>query len=163
MYKGIILQLSKLYLPNCFRVFLFRLVYKNVYKTCRLCLGLEIDIDPDKLYIGDKTYIGKETCIVGQHGRVIIGSNVMIAHRVNICVSTHPIISGQGGVKRAGQTEWKDVVIGDNCWIGTGAIILPGAVIPNGCVIGAGTVVTNNLEPDGVYVGIPAKRIRDLK
>lgn len=138
-----------------------RLVYRDVSKTCKLSKCLEIDLDKNQLIIGDRTYLGKETCIVGQHGKVIIGKDVMIAHRVNICVATHPICVGGG--KRAGNTEWHDVIIGDYCWIGTGAIILPGVVIPKGCVIGAGSLVNKSLEANGVYVGIPVKRIKDLK
>ena len=161
MLNRFVLLLISLYVPNIFRVFLLRLVYSNVSKTCRLCKCLEIDLDPDKLYIGDRTYIGKDTCIIGQHGKVYIGKDVMIAHRVNICVATHPVELGGG--KRAGKTEWHDVIIGDNCWIGTGAIILPGVEIPKGCVIGAGTLVNRSLEANGLYVGIPAKRIKDLK
>jgi acetyltransferase-like isoleucine patch superfamily enzyme len=96
MLNRLILLLITLFMPNGFRVILLRLVYNNVSKSCRLCKGLDIDLDSNQLYIGDRTYIGKETCIVGQHGNVYIGKDVMIAHRVNICVATHPIELGGG-------------------------------------------------------------------
>ena len=52
--------------------------------------------------------------------------------------------------------------IGDNCLIGMGAILLDNAVIPSGCIIAAGALVLSNarLEPDSLYAGVPAKRIR---
>ena len=55
--------------------------------------------------------------------------------------------------------------IGNNVIIGMGAIILTGAEIPDNVIIGAGALVTENkeLEPNSVYVGVPARKIRDLK
>lgn len=54
----------------------------------------------------------------------------------------------------------KDIFIGNDVWIGDGVTILPGVKIADGCVVGAGAVVTKNLEPYGVYAGIPAKLMR---
>ncbi|MCR4913326.1 MAG: acyltransferase [Lactobacillus sp.] len=55
------------------------------------------------------------------------------------------------------------VKIDDGCWIGANVTILPGVHIGKGCVIGAGAVVNKDCEPNGVYVGVPAKRIKDLQ
>lgn len=55
------------------------------------------------------------------------------------------------------------VVIGDDSWIGTGAILLPGVAIGKGAIIGAGAVVTENIPGGGVAAGVPAKVIRDLR
>ena len=43
------------------------------------------------------------------------------------------------------------------------AIILPGVTIAEGCVIAAGAVVNKSTEPDGLYAGVPARRVKDLK
>lgn len=55
-------------------------------------------------------------------------------------------------------------IIGDNCLIGMGAIILDNAEIPSGCIIAAGALVLSNakLEPDSLYAGIPARKIRTV-
>ncbi|WP_249354641.1 DapH/DapD/GlmU-related protein [Rhodococcus sp. USK13] len=53
-------------------------------------------------------------------------------------------------------------MVGDGCWIGAGAIILPGVTVGEGCVVGAGAVVTRDCSPNGLYVGSPARRVRDL-
>lgn len=55
-------------------------------------------------------------------------------------------------------------IIGDNCLIGMGAIILDNAEIPAGCIIAAGALVLSNakLEPDSLYAGIPARKIRTV-
>lgn len=52
--------------------------------------------------------------------------------------------------------------VGDGCWIGANATILPGVTVAPGCVIAAGAVVTKDTEPDGLYAGVPARRVRDL-
>ena len=57
----------------------------------------------------------------------------------------------------------KYIFIGDGCWIGANVTILPGIEIGTGCIIGAGALVTKNCKPNGLYVGVPAKRIRDLE
>ena len=47
-------------------------------------------------------------------------------------------------------------------WLGARVVVLPGVQVAPGCIVGAGAVVTRDTEPDGVYVGVPARRIRDL-
>ena len=57
----------------------------------------------------------------------------------------------------------KKVVIGNDVWIGTRAIILPGTTIGNGAIIGAGAVVTKDVPEYGIVGGVPAKLIRNRK
>ena len=54
------------------------------------------------------------------------------------------------------------VTIGDNCWIGGGATILPGVSIGSGCTIGAGSVVVHDIPDNSVAVGNPAKVVKKL-
>jgi acetyltransferase-like isoleucine patch superfamily enzyme len=54
------------------------------------------------------------------------------------------------------------VVIGAGSWLGARVVVLPGVHVAPGCVVGAGAVVTRDTEPNGVYVGVPARRVRDL-
>lgn len=56
----------------------------------------------------------------------------------------------------------KEVIINDDVWIGTGAVILPGVVIGEKAIIGAGAVVTKNVDPKSIVAGIPATLIRVL-
>ena len=64
--------------------------------------------------------------------------------------------------QRAGPGAKAPITIGDGCWLGASAMVLPGVEIANGCIIGAGSVVVQNTKPNGLYVGVPAKRIKDL-
>jgi len=78
---------------------------------------------------------------------------------VLLCTSTHEIGSES---QRAGTTIQLPIIIEDGCWVGARANILPGVKIGKGCIIAAGSVVTKDCEPNGLYAGVPAKRIRDL-
>jgi maltose O-acetyltransferase len=82
---------------------------------------------------------------------ITIGANVRIAHDVRI-------IAHDAAVKHlTGYTEVLPVVIGDNCYIGAGAIVLPGTTVGNGAVIGAGSIVRGAIGPGVVAAGNPAR------
>lgn len=78
---------------------------------------------------------------------------------VNFCTITHEI--GDMNL-RAGKAIYHPIKVEDGCWIGTNSVILPGVVVGKGCIIGSGSIVNKNCEPNGLYVGAPAKRIREL-
>lgn len=90
---------------------------------------------------------------------VLIKENAAIAFDVLICTSSHKI---GDQFKRAGWSDRKPIVIGKGCWIGARATILPGVTIGDGCVIAAGSVVTKDCEPNTLYGGVPARKIRLL-
>jgi maltose O-acetyltransferase len=60
-------------------------------------------------------------------------------------------------------TREGDIHIGDDSWIGAGAIILPGVSVGNCSVIGAGCVLTRSAEPYGIYAGVPGRKIGDVR
>lgn len=64
--------------------------------------------------------------------------------------------------QRWGHDRSGPVVIGDGGWIGARVTVLPGVTIADGCVVGTGALVREDCEPDGIYVGVPARRARDL-
>lgn len=104
---------------------------------------------------GDNVYFNVN-CVVLDVNKVTIGSNVFFAPGVQIYTATHPM----DFLTRRKVESGKPVSIGDDCWIGGGAIILPGVTIGNRCVIGAGSVVTKDIPDDSVAMGNPA-RIRN--
>ena len=56
----------------------------------------------------------------------------------------------------------KPITIGNNCWIGGNVTILPGVPIHDNVVVGAGSVVTKDLASGAIYVGNPARKLRDI-
>jgi maltose O-acetyltransferase len=107
--------------------------------------------------LGENAFING-FCYVDQ--QVTIGRNVRIGSHAKFVTSDHEI--GPSSQRCIPTVTTRPVRIGDGCWIGTGAIILPGVHVAEGCVVGAGAVVTRSTEPDGLYLGAPARRVRDL-
>ena len=56
----------------------------------------------------------------------------------------------------------KPIIIERGCWLGMNVSVMAGVRIREGCVVGAGSLVTRSTEPNGLYIGSPARRIRDL-
>lgn len=93
-------------------------------------------------------------------GHIFIGNNVAIGFDTTLCCITHEIGSS---AKRAGKHLDKDIIIEDGVWIGANVLVLPGVTIGKGAIIAAGAVVNRSVEPNTLYGGIPAKKIRDLQ
>lgn len=132
----------------------------NEGKGGKYFIGSEVNISfPENVYIGDGTYInGAE--IVAKNAKIIIGNNCLLSYKIHMRTDSHNYLDKDKLIKEQGNFS-KDIVIEDDCWIGYGVQVLPGVTIAEGCVIGAGAVVTKNTERYGVYVGIPARRIKE--
>jgi maltose O-acetyltransferase len=113
---------------------------------------------PAPVSIGSGCYIG--FCVTfDASGAIEIADHVNIAQGVSVVTATHEIGNSE---QRASTPVRKPVRIGAGCWLGAAVTVLPGVTIGDGCVIAAGSVVTADCAPDGLYGGIPARRIRDL-
>ncbi len=106
---------------------------RNVYANFNLTL-----VDDTHIYVGDYT---------------LFGPNVTVA------TAGHPLLPS---LRKLGYQYNAPIHIGKNCWIGAGAVILPGVTIGDNVVVGAGSVVTKDL-PDGVVaVGNPCRVLREI-
>jgi len=110
------------------------------------------------LTMGDSSSIGPFG-FVGCSGKIEIGSNVMIGPRVSLFAENHNFDDTKASIKSQGVNN-KGIKIEDDCWIGSGVIILDGVTIGRGSVIGAGTLVTKSIPPKSVVID---KRNRVLK
>lgn len=106
---------------------------KNIYANFHLTL-----VDDTHIYVGDYT---------------MFGPNVTVAS------AAHPILPQ---LREKGYEYNLQVRIGKNCWIGAGAVILPGVTIGDNTVIGAGSVVTKDIPSDVVAVGNPCRVLRKI-
>lgn len=116
------------------------------------------------VYVGKGTdiKIGK-SCQINENVKlysVEIGDYVMIAPGVSILSRSHEFSRIDIPMVQQGEESPKKVIIEDDVWIGTNAIIMPGVRIQKGCIIGAGAVVTKDCEAFGIYLGVPAKKVR---
>lgn len=110
------------------------------------------------IHVGEKVFFNFN-CVILDVMAVHIGSNVMCGPFVQIYTATHPL----DPVERSSGYEYaKPVTIGDDVWIGGGAIICPGVTIGNRSVIGAGSVVTRDIPDDVFAAGNPCKVVKQI-
>ena len=127
----------------------------TVYAQCFCGAG---NGDKGKLRIGEHSYINYR-CFLDLGNDIIIGNNVAVAFECTFINSTHE--TGDS-YQRAGKGYALPIKIEDGCWIGANTTIMPGVTIAKGCIIAANSLVTKNTEPNGLYIGKPAKRIKEL-
>ena len=99
-----------------------------------------------------------ETALLHAPGtaKITIGSRTVISFGCQI------LTGARDRTKGSGHHIWEDVVIGDDVWIGAGAIILPGVTIGNGAVIAAGAVVNKDVPSNVLIAGVPAVYKRNV-
>lgn len=103
------------------------------------------------VFINHRVYVDR--------GPLHLDDNVSVGPGVLFATNNHEIGPAH---KRAGAHISQAIHVGAGTWIGAGAVILGGVDVAPGCVIAAGAVVTKDTEPNGVYGGVPAARIKDL-
>jgi maltose O-acetyltransferase len=124
-----------------------------------------IDIQPPFFCdYGSHIFAGKNfflnfNCVILDCAKVTIGDNVMCGPYVQIYTAYHPVMAAE---RIKGPELASPITIGDNVWIGGGAIICPGVTIGDNTTIGAGSVVTKDIPANVFAAGNPCKVIRRL-
>jgi maltose O-acetyltransferase len=108
--------------------------------------------------IGAGTFVNYD-CVMLDVAPIRIGAACQIATRVQILTATHPI---DPEPRRRGWEYAEPIEIGDNVWLGSGAVVCPGVTIGENTVVGVGAVVTRDLPGGVVAVGIPARVQREI-
>jgi maltose O-acetyltransferase len=113
---------------------------------------------------GSHTFVGARTfanfgLVCLDVARITIGDDVQIGPNVQLLTATHPL---EPGPRRAKWESASPISIGDNAWLGGGAIVLPGVTVGANSVIGAGAVVTRDVPAGVVAVGNPARVVRSI-
>ena len=116
----------------------------TIGKDCSIWYGSVLRGDVNTITIGDRVNIQDGTVIHTLYKKSVtrIGNDVSVGHNATI----------------------HGAVIEDKCLIGMGATVLDNAVVGTGCIVAANSLVLSNavLEPNGVYAGVPAKRVKDV-
>ncbi len=108
------------------------------------------------LRIGEHTFLNRD-CFVRPHCK--IGRNVSIGAFSRLLTDNHEI---GDAIRRAGKHRFDPITIGDGVWIGASCTILGGVEIGDGAIVAAGSLVTENVAPNTLVAGVPAKHKRDL-
>lgn len=122
-------------------------------------IGFQLVGNPRNLAIGRGCYFNQQV-FVEVVGPITIGEDCAFGMQSMLVTSHHPI--GDGG-RWDGLSVGLPISIGDRVWIGARATILPGAVIEDDVVIAASAVVAGHCAAWGLYAGVPARRIRELR
>lgn len=128
---------------------------------------------PIYFHYGQHTKIGKHffanfNFTVQDDASVTIGDDCNFGPNVTIVTALHPMLpderkqmlTAKGGKKPLCYA--KSVHIGNNCWFGASVTVCPGVTIGDNCVIGAGSVVTRDIPPNSLAVGVPCRVIREI-
>ena len=154
------------YLPVSYKPYGGKIAKRIRYLCCKhifLKCGKDVDVghgadfeDGQQITLGDSSGIGTNSHL---NGEVTIGNNVMMGPEVTIISISHNFSDLTRPMNVQGSTR-KWVIIEDDVWIGTRAIILPGTRIGKGSIIGAGSVVTKDVPQYSIVGGNPARILK---
>lgn len=132
--------------------------YIKIDAKTQICNGVILDCWGGSIAIRENVFLGPYTVIYG-HGGVMIGKDTLISMHCRILSSNHTIPDKNCRI-RSKPDILLPVTIGEDVWLGAGATVLGGVTVGDGCVVGAGAVVTKDLPPYSVAVGVPAKVVK---
>lgn len=115
---------------------------------------------PENMFLDDYVVIQELTNFLSNKGKLIVGKYSVISSKCTIIPGSHTLTVGVpfylSTTNHLNDKEG-DVIIEQDCWIGTGCILLPGCKIGRGAVVGAGSIVKKEIPPYAVVVGAPAR------
>lgn len=137
---------------------LMKEMFAEVGENCYLEPPFHANWGGAHMYLGDSVYANFNfTAVDDSH--IYIGSYTMIGPNVTVATAGHPILPE---LREKAYQFNMPVHIGRNCWIGAGAVIMPGVTIGDNSVIGAGSVVTKDIPANVVAYGNPCRVAREI-
>ncbi|UAY90765.1 transferase [Pectobacterium polaris] len=141
------------------RRFLLKLVKVHVGDKVCYCGGGGI-YGNGEVFLGDDVWLSPNVRIYSNVMAVVtIKSDCDIGHEVSFITGSHEI---GGSERRAGKGTAASITVEEGCWIGARAVILGGVTIGKGAIVAAGSVVTDDVPPNSLVAGVPAKVKRIL-
>lgn len=149
----------------------WRALLAALYRPRFAAHGKNFTFDPMGQYtfsaisVGDDVCLGDRACLVASRSSIVIGSHVMFGPDVTIRGGNHRTDLVGRFMKDVGDDEKRPVddpgvVIEDDVWVGTRALILAGVRIRRGAIVGGGAVVRRSVPPYGIVAGNPARLLR---
>ena len=133
-------------------------VFAECGESCFIELPFHASWGGHHVHFGNRIYANFNLTLIDD-GHIYVGDRVLFAPNVTVATSNHPL---EPELRRYEMQYNRDVYIGENTWIGTGVIILPGVHIGKNCVIGAGSVVTHDIPDNSVAYGNPCNAVREV-
>jgi acetyltransferase-like isoleucine patch superfamily enzyme len=139
------------------RAFIWKPFLGSMGKNNFIMAGVLLQ-NPSNIYLGDNVTINR-FCILGGHGKLSIGNNVMIAANCNI-LTANPGFDNLDRPMMRQKEVTAPVTIADDVWLGVNVVVVAGITIGRGAIIGANAVVTKDVPAYAIVGGVPAKVIR---
>ena len=140
------------------RAVLLREMFAEIGENCFIEPPLYSNWGGRHVHFGNGVYANFHLTLVDDT-HIYVGDCTMFGPNVTVCTAGHPILPE---LREQGYQYNAPVSIGKNCWIGAGAVILPGVTIGDNAVIGAGSVVTRDIPANVVAVGNPCRVLRTV-
>lgn len=140
------------------RCTLLREMFAEIGSGCYIEPPLHANWGGHHVHFGKNVYANFNLTLVDDT-HIYVGDNTMFGPNVTVATAGHPVLPE---LREKGYQYNASVRIGKNCWIGAGALILPGVTIGDNTVIGAGSVVTKDIPENVVAVGNPCRVLREI-
>ena len=133
-------------------------MFAEIGEDCYIEPPLHSNFGGKNVHFGNGVYANFNLTLVDDT-HIYVGDHTMFAPNVIVATAAHPVLPA---LREQGYQYNAPVHIGKNCWIGAGAILLPGVTVGDNTVIGAGSVVTKDLPANVVAVGNPCRVMRSI-
>lgn len=140
------------------RAELLKSMFAEIGEDCYIEPPLHANFGGRHVHFGNHIYANFNLTLVDDT-HIYVGDHTMFGPNVTVATAGHPILPE---LRRQGYQYNASVRIGKNCWIGAGAVIVPGVTIGDNTVIGAGSVVTKDIPENVVAVGNPCRVLRAI-
>lgn len=137
---------------------LLKEMFAEIGENCYIEPPLHANMGGHHVHFGKNIYANYNLTLVDDT-HIYVGDYTMFGPNVTLATAGHPILPS---LRERGLQYNMPVRIGKNCWIGAGAVILPGITIGDNVVIGAGSVVTKDIPSNVVAVGNPCRVLREV-
>lgn len=140
------------------RTALLREMFAEIGEGCYIEPPLHANWGGRHVHFGRGVYANFNLTMVDDT-HIYVGDYTMFAPNVTLATGTHPV---DPSLREKGYQYNLPINIGKCCWIGAGAVILPGVTIGDNTVVGAGSVVTRDLPANVVAFGNPCRVVREI-
>lgn len=122
--------------------------------SCQIKKGAVLNAWGGSIDCADNVYIGPYSVLYG-HGGISIGADTLIAMHCSLVAANHSVPDPNRHI-RWEPDQRKPIKIGSDVWLGAGVTVLAGVTVGDGCIVGAGAVITKDLPPYSIAMGVPA-------
>lgn len=137
---------------------MLREMFAEIGENCYLEPPVRSNFGCHHVHFGNGVYANFNLTLVDDT-HIYVGDQTMFGPNVTLVTAAHPI---EPELRRKGYQYNLPVRIGKNCWLGAGVTVLPGVTIGDNSVIGAGSLVTRDIPPNVVAVGVPCRVLRPI-